>query len=129
MNAIDHCRPGVKYSEMGNIIAKYVEPKGYSVVRSYTGHGVGRYFHCAPNVPHYANNKTPGIMRVGHIFTIEPMINVGTHKDTMWDDGWTSVTQDGKRSAQFEHTMMITETGVDVLTARLPTSPPLEFLD
>ena len=129
MLAIDSCRPGVKYRDIGNIISKYVEPKGYSVVKSYTGHGVGRLFHCAPSVPHYSNNKAPGIMRVGHVFTIEPMINSGTYKDEMWDDRWTSVTQDGKRSAQFEHTLLVTETGVDVLTGRLPTSPPLEFLN
>jgi len=121
-------RPGVKYCEMGNIISKYVEPKGFSVVRSYTGHGVGRMFHCAPSVPHYSNNKTRGVMRPGHVFTIEPMINAGSHKDDMWDDNWTSVTQDGKRSAQFEHTMMVTNDGVEVMSARLPTSPPLTFL-
>jgi methionyl aminopeptidase len=127
MNAIDFCRPGMKYKDIGGVISRHVEPKGYSVVRSYTGHGVGRYFHCAPSVPHYANNKVPGVMRVGHVFTIEPMINAGSYKDTMWNDDWTSVTQDGKRSAQFEHTMMITETGVEVMTARLSTSPPLGF--
>jgi methionyl aminopeptidase len=129
MTTIDTCRQGVKYSELGNSISRYVEPRGYSVVRSYTGHGVGRHFHCAPTVPHYSNNKAPGTMRLGHIFTIEPMINAGGYKDTMWDDNWTSVTVDGKRSAQFEHTLMITERGAEVLTGRLPTSPPLEFLN
>jgi len=129
MAAIDSCKPGQKYREIGNIISNYVEPKGYSVVKSYTGHGVGRLFHCAPSVPHYKGNKTGGVMREGHVFTIEPMINMGTWRDDHWDDGWTSVTQDGKMSAQFEHSMLITETGVEVLTARLPTSPPLEFLN
>jgi methionyl aminopeptidase len=128
MLAIDHVRPGVKYSEMGNIISRYVEPKGYSVVKSYTGHGVGRLFHCAPSVPHYSNNKARGVMRTGHVFTIEPMINAGAYKDELWDDNWTSVTQDGRRSAQFEHTMMVTPNGVEVMTARLPTSPPLACL-
>lgn len=128
MLAISNVRPGVKYCEMGNIISKYVEPKGFSVVRSYTGHGVGRMFHCAPSVPHYSNNKTRGVMRPGHVFTIEPMINAGSYKDEMWDDNWTSVTLDGKRSAQFEHTMMVTNDGVEVMTARLPDSPPLTFL-
>ena len=64
-------------------------------------------------------------MKAGHVFTIEPMINAGDWHDTMWPDGWTSVTQDGSRSAQFEHTLVVTETGCEVLTARLPTSPPL----
>jgi methionyl aminopeptidase len=82
-------------------------------------------FHCAPNIPHYGGNKAVGIMRPGMVFTIEPMINAGTWKDTTWPDGWTSVTTDGKRSAQFEHTMLVTETGVEVLTARTPESPPL----
>lgn len=82
-------------------------------------------FHCAPNIPHYGGNKAVGIMRPGMVFTIEPMINAGTWKDTTWPDGWTSVTIDGKRSAQFEHTMLVTETGVEVLTARVPESPSL----
>eukprot|EP01016_Furgasonia_blochmanni_P039302 TRINITY_DN4867_c0_g1_i5.p2 TRINITY_DN4867_c0_g1~~TRINITY_DN4867_c0_g1_i5.p2 ORF type:complete len:126 (-),score=7.64 TRINITY_DN4867_c0_g1_i5:60-437(-) len=95
--------------------------------RTYCGHGVGRFFHIAPNVPHYANNKASGVMRPGHIFTIEPMINQGTWRDVTWKDGWTSTTADGQRSAQFEHTLLITETGCEVLTARLPDSPPLDF--
>lgn len=97
------------------------------VVRTYTGHGVGKHFHCSPNVPHFANNKTSGFMKEGHIFTIEPMINQGTWKDVLWPDNWTAVTGDGKRSAQFEHTILITETGADVLTKRLENSPPLDF--
>ena len=67
-------------------------------------------------------------MKPGHVFTIEPMINLGGHGDFTWKDDWTSSTTDGQRSAQFEHTMVVTETGVEVLTARLPTSPPLECL-
>lgn len=66
-------------------------------------------------------------MKPGHIFTIEPMINQGTWKDMTWKDNWTSSTTDGQRSAQFEHTLLVTETGVEVLTARLPNSPPLDF--
>ena len=67
-------------------------------------------------------------MKAGHIFTIEPMINQGTYKDVTWEDDWTAVTADGQRSAQFEHTLLITETGVEVLTARLPSSPALSWL-
>ncbi|CAG9320168.1 unnamed protein product [Blepharisma stoltei] len=129
MKAIEACKPGVRYSEPGNIISKYVEERGFSVVRSYCGHGVGRMFHCAPTVPHYAKNKTPGIMRPGHVFTIEPMINMGNWRDQKWEDDWTAVTVDGQRSAQFEHTLLITETGVEILSGRLETSPPLEFLE
>ena len=77
-----------------------------------------RLFHCAPNVPHYAKNKAVGVMKAGHCFTIEPMINVGVWGDQTWPDNWTSVTQDGRLSAQFEQTMVVTDTGVDVLSAR-----------
>ena len=128
MKAIDYCKPGNMYREVGNIISGHVEPLGYSVVRSYQGHGTGRMFHQAPSVPHYAKNKAVGFMKPGHVFTIEPMINMGVWKDLTWNDKWTSVTADGQRSAQFEHTILITEDGCEVLTARLDTSPPLEFL-
>jgi methionyl aminopeptidase len=95
------------------------------VVRAYCGHGIGDLFHCAPDVLHYAKNKAKGTMKVGEVFTIEPMINQGTHREKIWPDGWTSVTEDGRRSAQFEHTLVITPDGCEVLTARLPSSPPL----
>jgi len=125
---IKECKPGSMYRNMGNIISGHVEPKGYSVVRSYQGHGVGRMFHQAPQVPHYKQNKAVGFMKPGHIFTIEPMINMGVWKDITWNDKWTSTTTDGQRSAQFEHTILITEDGCEVLTARLKTSPPLEHI-
>jgi len=92
-------------------------------VRAWADATARELFHCAPNIPHYGGNKAVGIMRPGMVFTIEPMINAGAWKDATWPDGWTSVTVDGKRSAQFEHTLLVTETGVDVLTARLPESP------
>jgi len=126
--AIEYCKPGAMYREIGNIISNVVEPKGLSVVRSYTGHGIGTMFHCAPQVPHYRNNKAVGFMKVGHVFTIEPMINQGSYKDFTWKDKWTSSTTDGQRSAQFEHTILITEKGCELLTGRLPESPPLEIL-
>jgi len=125
MKAIEYCRPGAKYREIGNIITKHAHAQNFSVVKAYCGHGIGELFHCNPNVPHYANNKAVGIMKPGHIFTIEPMINQGTYKDRTWPDGWTSVTEDGKRSAQFEHQLLITEDGCEVLTKRLPSSPKL----
>jgi len=125
--AIAICKPGTMYRDCGNVIDKHAKECGLSVVRTYTGHGVGRLFHCNPNVPHYGNNKAVGVMRTGHIFTIEPMINQGTYKDITWNDGWTAVTGDGQRSAQFEHTILITEDGAEVLTKRLEDSPPLDF--
>ena len=76
--AIEECvKPGVKYREVGNIIQKHAQSEGFSVVRSYCGHGIHKLFHCAPNVPHYAKNKAVGVMKPGHAFTIEPMISEG----------------------------------------------------
>jgi len=86
--AIEACRPGARYRDLGNIITKHASSKGFSVVKTYCGHGIGDLFHCAPNVPHYAHNKAKGIMKVGEVFTIEPMINIGSHRDKTWPDGW-----------------------------------------
>lgn len=191
--AIALIKPGARFRDVGDVITKHAAANGLAVVRTYCGHGIGEHFHCAPSIPHYANNKAVGVMKPGMIFTIEPMINIGTWRDITWPDGvraraqrrgggeggrgeraqacaapcmsaaavyrraphgasnggaplsqvclsrmhlansflhpparlpgWTSVTQDGKRSAQFEHTMLVTEDGVDILTARLPESP------
>ncbi|XP_071931398.1 methionine aminopeptidase 1A isoform X2 [Coffea arabica] len=121
--AISIVKPGVRFREVGEVINRHALMSGFSVVKSYCGHGIGELFHCAPNIPHYARNKAVGIMKAGQTFTIEPMINAGVWRDRMWPDGWTAVTADGKCSAQFEHTLLVTETGVEVLTARLPTSP------
>ncbi|KAJ2166905.1 Methionine aminopeptidase 1 [Coemansia sp. RSA 1807] len=121
--AIDMVKPGVKYRDLGAAIEKHAKANGFSVVRTYCGHGVGKMFHSAPNVPHYASNRAIGVMKPGHVFTIEPMINAGSYDDQTWKDGWTAVTVDGKRSAQFEHVVLVTEDGHEVLTRRLPTSP------
>lgn len=119
--AIKIVKPGVRYREVGNVIQKHANNHGLSVVRTYCGHGIHRLFHTAPNVPHYAKNKAVGVMKKGHVFTIEPMICIGTWRDEVWPDNWTAVTQDGKRSAQFEETFLVTETGCDILTKRLDT--------
>ena len=111
-------KPGALYRDIGNAISKVAAKAKLSVVRSYCGHGIGKLFHTAPNVPHYRKNKAVGVIRPGHVFTIEPMINVGNWRDDSWPDDWTAVTSDGTRSAQFEHTMVVTETGVEILTAR-----------
>jgi len=116
--AIAACKPGVFYRDIGNIIEAHARKNKLSVVRSFCGHGVGPDFHSMPNVPHYAKSKAIGVMKPGHIFTIEPMINEGTFHDDLWPDEWTAVTKDGKRSAQFEHSLLITESGVEVLTKR-----------
>eukprot|EP00884_Botryococcus_braunii_P001642 jgi/Botrbrau1/11479/Bobra.0360s0006.1 len=123
--AIAAVKPGVRFRDIGAIIQQHVRSKDFSVVKSYCGHGIGDLFHCAPNIPHYAENKAVGVMKEGMVFTIEPMVNVGSWKDMTWPDGWTAVTWDGKRSAQFEHMLLVTSNGCDVLTKRLPTSPPL----
>jgi len=116
--AIEIVKPGALYREVGEVISRHVHKQGFSVIRTFCGHGVGKLFHCAPNVPHYAKNKAIGTMKPGHVFTIEPMINEGTYHDLIWPDTWTCTTEDGKRSAQFEHTLLVTETGCEVLTAR-----------
>lgn len=125
--AIKTVKPGVRYREIGNAIQKHAQHNGFSVVRSYCGHGIHRLFHTAPSVPHYAKNKAVGVMKPGHTFTIEPMISEGTWRDVIWPDNWTAVTQDGRRSAQFEHTLLVTDTGVDVLTKRESGIP--HFID
>jgi len=116
--AIECVRPNVKYRDVGNVIQKHASSGGYSVVRSYCGHGIHKLFHCPPSIPHYAKNKAVGVMKPGNAFTIEPMISQGVWNDQTWPDDWTSVTQDGKLSAQFEQTMVVTDNGVEVLTAR-----------
>ncbi|KAI9825861.1 MAG: Methionine aminopeptidase 1 [Thelocarpon impressellum] len=121
--AIALVKPGMLFRDPGGVIEKHAKSRDCSVVKTYCGHGVNQLFHTAPNVPHYAKNKTVGAARPGMCFTIEPMINLGTHKDKTWPDNWTSSTTDGLRTAQFEHTLLVTEDGVEVLTARLENSP------
>jgi len=120
---IEQVKPGARYRDIGEEVTKVAHARGASVVKSYCGHGIGTLFHCAPNIPHYAKNKAVGTMKEGHVFTIEPMINAGDYKDVTWPDGWTAVTKDGSRSAQYEHTMAVTAEGVELLTARTATSP------
>lgn len=129
MKAIDIVKPGERYREIGNVIEKHVRSHGFSVVRSYCGHGIHRLFHTAPNVPHYAKNNAVGVMKAGHCFTIEPMISEGTWRDCQWPDDWTAVTQDGKFSAQFEQTLLVTETGCEILTKRRTATGLPHFMD
>jgi len=117
--AIDIVKPGTLYRDIGTVISKYINRTSFSIVRNYCGHGIGKLFHTIPNIPHYDKNKTVGVMKPGHIFTIEPMINMGTYRDCLWPDKWTSTTLDGKPSAQFEHTILVTQTGYEILTAKI----------
>lgn len=121
--ALRMVRPGVMFREFGGTIEKTARGRGHSVVRSYCGHGIGTLFHTAPNVPHYRKNKAVGIVKEGMTFTIEPMLCANDWKDITWPDNWTAVTADGARSAQFEHTILVTKDGFEVLTARLEDSP------
>ena len=101
---------------MVSTIQNYVEKEGFSVVRDFCGHGIGKSFHKEPNVLHYGVKGTGPKLSSGMIFTIEPMINEGTHETKTLNDGWTAVTKDKKLSAQFEHTLGITENGFEIFT-------------
>ncbi|KAE8211283.1 hypothetical protein CF327_g4948 [Tilletia walkeri] len=116
--AIAICGPGVPFAEIGKVIQPLAESRGCAVVKNYTGHGIGRFFHGAPTVFHHRTKKAWGTMQPGHIFTIEPMINLGSNwKDLSWPDDWTVSTVDGAHSAAAEETLLITEHGVEILTA------------
>lgn len=129
MKAINIVKPGVKYREIGDVIQKHADSHNLSVVRRYCGHGINRLFHTAPNVPHYSKNKAVGVMKAGHTFTIEPMISMGTWKDETWPDDWTAVTADGQRSAQFEQTLLVTDSGCEILTRRRTNDGQPWFMD
>ncbi len=114
---INAVAPGRPINVIGRVISAYARRFGYGVVRDFTGHGIGEAFHSGLIVPHY--DAAPAYateMQPGMTFTIEPMLNLGTHEWDMWDDGWTVVTRDRRRSAQFEHTVLVTETGSEILT-------------
>jgi methionyl aminopeptidase len=109
--------PGRELNVVGRVIEKYAARFGYGVVRDYTGHGVGPAFHTGLVVPHYdAAPAYDTLIEPGMVFTIEPMLNLGTPDWVMWDDDWTVLTADGRRSAQFEHTLLVTDTGAEILT-------------
>jgi methionyl aminopeptidase len=113
---IAEVKPGAKIGDIGAAIQEYAESHGFSVVRDFVGHGVSNIFHTAPDIPHYGTRGKGKRLRAGMVFTIEPMINEGTYEAEMLSDGWTAVTRDRKLSAQFEHTIAVTEDGVEILT-------------
>jgi methionyl aminopeptidase len=116
MRGINAVAPGRQLNVIGRVIESYAKRFGYGVVRDFTGHGIGTAFHSGLVVPHYDDPSATTFLEPGMTFTIEPMINLGTHQWRMWDDGWTVVTADLKRSAQFEHTILVTDTGSEILT-------------
>ncbi|RYC60415.1 hypothetical protein CHU98_g5802 [Xylaria longipes] len=137
--AIRLVKPGTPIREFGKIIEKHAKSRNCSVIATWGGHGINTEFHPPPWIPHYAKNKAAGVCKPGLTFTIEPIITLGKSQDLYWPDNWTNVTVDGRRTAQFgelkppewclaadgciEHTLLVTETGVEVLTARNENSP------
>jgi len=109
-------KPGGTIRDIGRAIEPYAKSQRCSVVRDYCGHGIGENFHTSLLVPHHDEPKATTILEPGMTFTIEPMINLGSWRAKVWDDGWTAVTADGSRSAQFEHTVLVTDDGVEILT-------------
>ncbi len=116
MKAIKILSKEITLGDIGSTIQNYVEEEGFSVVRDFCGHGIGKVFHKEPNILHYGKKGAGPKLKPGMIFTIEPMINEGTHETKILKDGWTAVTKDKKLSAQFEHTIGITETGYEIFT-------------
>jgi methionyl aminopeptidase len=116
MRGIRAVAPGRQLNAIGRVIEAYAKRFGYGVVRDFTGHGIGEAFHSGLYVPHYDNPALTTVMEPGMTFTIEPMITLGTHEYEMWRDGWTVVTKDRKWTAQFEHTVLVTEDGYEILT-------------
>jgi methionyl aminopeptidase len=116
MRGIRAVAPGRPLNAVGRVIESYARRFGYGVVRDFTGHGIGTNFHSGLVVPHYDDPHTHVIMEPGMTFTIEPMLTLGTIDYDIWPDGWTAVTRDRKRTAQFEHTLLVTDDGYEILT-------------
>jgi methionyl aminopeptidase len=116
MRGVKAVAPGRPINVIGRVIEAYAKRFGYGVVRDFTGHGIGEAFHSGLYVPHYDNPQLTTVMEVGMTFTIEPMITLGTYQYDTWADGWTVVTKDHRWTAQFEHTLVVTEDGADILT-------------
>ncbi len=121
---IQAVRPGARLGDVGHAIERHARRHGYSIVRDYCGHGIGREMHEPPQVLHFGKPRTGLVLREGMVFTIEPMLNQGRRAVVTEDDGWTVVTRDGLLSAQFEHTVAVTDRGVRVLTLRPGETAP-----
>jgi methionyl aminopeptidase len=109
-------RPGRQVNIIGRVIESYAKRFGYGVVRDFTGHGIATAFHSGLIIPHYDDERFDTVIEPGMTFTIEPMLTLGSYDYDLWDDGWTAVTKDRSRTAQFEHTLLVTDTGAEVLT-------------
>jgi len=116
MKGIEVVKPGATLGDIGHAIQTYAEGERFSVVRDFCGHGIGQSFHCPPSVVHYGRPKTGAVLEAGMFFTIEPMINTGDWRTKILADGWTAVTRDRGLSAQFEHTIAVTDTGYEIFT-------------
>ena len=116
MLGIEAVKPGRPINEIGKAIEAHATKHGYGVVRSYCGHGIGETFHTALQIPHFFDPEATTIMEPGMVFTVEPMITLGTWDCRTWNDGWTVVTADGKRTAQYEHTILVNDQGAEILT-------------
>jgi methionyl aminopeptidase len=116
LRAIRAVAPGRTLNVVGRVIESYAKRFGYGVVRDFTGHGIGTAFHSGLIVPHYDDPNADLVLETGMTFTIEPMLTLGTINYEIWDDGWTVVTKDRRRTAQFEHTILVTDTGSEILT-------------
>lgn len=114
--AVQAVKPGRQVNVIGRVIESYAKRFGYGVVTDFTGHGINTTFHSGFVIPHYDDPRFDTVIRKGMTFTIEPMLTLGTIEWDIWDDGWTVVTRDGKRSAQFEHTLVVTDNGAEILT-------------
>jgi methionyl aminopeptidase len=121
---IKQVKPGARLGDIGHAIQTFVESHHYTVVREYCGHGIGREFHEDPQVLHYGTPGTGIVLQAGMCFTIEPMVNAGKQQVKLKPDGWTVVTKDRSLSAQFEHTLLVTESGYEVLTLRKDETDP-----
>ena len=116
MRGIKAVAPGRRINVVGRVIEAYAKRFDYGVVRDFTGHGIGTAFHSGLIVPHYDDERFATVMEPGMTFTIEPMLTLGTYEWDMWDDGWTVVTKDRSWTAQFEHTILVTDMGAEILT-------------
>ena len=116
MKAISIIKSGIYLGDIGETIQEYVEEQGFSVVRDFCGHGIGKIFHKPPNILHYGKKGEGAKLETGMIFTVEPMINEGLYNTKLLKDGWTAVTKDKSLSAQFEHTVGVTNEGFEIFT-------------
>jgi methionyl aminopeptidase len=113
---IEAVKPGKRVYDIGRAIEAHADRHGYGIVRQFCGHGIGEVFHTDLQIPHYFDSEADTVIEEGMFFTIEPMLTQGTWRAVDWSDGWTAVTADGKRSAQFEHTIRVGRDGAEILT-------------